>query len=128
MFRGAADKAALAFGSKSEVGVYLQTSMELMVIELGNLLQPMQADYSAYQGRVTHSWLKTLWEKAHKFCMQIVTAPLELLFPWEKQRVDNGLVQGGRLLRQRPAQAKQGSVPSASALLVRCDGHWGDGD
>jgi hypothetical protein len=41
-------------------------------------------DYSAYQGRVTHSWLKTLWEKAHMFRMQIVIAPLELPFPREQ--------------------------------------------
>ena len=73
-------KLLLHYGSESGVGIHLQTSMELMVIELGNLLQPLQADYSSYQGWVTHSWLKTLWEKAHKFRMQIVKAPLELSF------------------------------------------------
>jgi hypothetical protein len=73
-------KLLLHYGSESGVGIHLQTSMELMVIELGNLLQPLQADYSAYQGRVTHSWLKTLWEKAQKF---IVKALLELSFPRE---------------------------------------------
>ncbi len=45
-------KLLLYYGSKSGVGVHLQMSMELMVTELGNLLQPLQADYSAYQGRV----------------------------------------------------------------------------
>ena len=92
-------KLLLHYGSESGVGIHLQTSMELMVIELGNSLQPLQADYSAYQGRVTHSWLKTLWEKAHKFCMQIFIAPLELSFFTRKQPVDNGLFQGGKLLQ-----------------------------
>ena len=86
------------YGSESGVGIHHQKSMELMVIELGNSLQSLQ-DYSAYQGRVTHSWLKTLWEKAHKFCMQIFIAPLELSFFTRKQPVDNGLFQGGKLLQ-----------------------------
>jgi hypothetical protein len=77
-------KLLLHYGSDSRVGMHLQTSMELMVIELGISLQPLLTDYSSYQGRVTHSWLKTLWEKAHMFCMQIVIAPLELPFPREQ--------------------------------------------
>ncbi len=92
------------YRSESGVGVHLQTSMELMMIELGNSLQPLQADYSAYQRRITHSWLKTLWEKAHKFCMQIVTAPLKLLFPrenntWIMDRFKTAGYSGNILLR-----------------------------
>ncbi len=97
-------KLLLHYGSDSGVGMHLQTLMELMVIELGILLQPLLTDYFAYQGRVTHSWLKNLWEKAHMFHMQIVIAPLELPFPWEQDawimdRFEAACYTGDDLLR-----------------------------
>jgi len=100
------------YGSDSGVGLHLQTSMELMVIELGNSLQPLLADYLVYQGRVTHSWLKTLWEKAHMFRMQIVIAPLELPLPrehdaWIMDRFEAVGYSGKDLLRLNRVRCHQ---------------------
>ncbi len=39
------------------------------MIELGLLAQPFQEDFEQHHHRVTHSWLKLVWEKAH--CLQI---------------------------------------------------------
>ncbi len=69
------------YGCPSGVGVYLQISMELLVIKLGLSLQPLQMDYSRYQECCTHSWLKTVWEKAHMFNLRIHIATLPLPFP-----------------------------------------------
>ena len=34
---------------------------------LGLSLQPLQQSYTKYDNWVTHSWLKTIWEKCDKF-------------------------------------------------------------
>ena len=41
--------------------------MEFLIIELGISLQPLQESYVRYSKFVTHSWLKTLWEKVDMF-------------------------------------------------------------
>ena len=41
--------------------------MEMMVLEMGVSAQPLQQSYSEYSDWVTHSWLKTLWEKLDLF-------------------------------------------------------------
>lgn len=45
--------------------------MELLIIEAGISSQPMNEDYDRYGSRVTHCWLKSVWEKIHLFEMNI---------------------------------------------------------
>ncbi len=56
------NKLIMHFGSPSCLGINMQTSVELLVIELGLSLQPFTEDYDACQHWVTPSWLKSVWE------------------------------------------------------------------
>lgn len=62
-----ANKIMMHYGCQSSVGLKLQMSMEFLIIELGISLQPLQESYARYGKFVTHSWLKTLWEKVDMF-------------------------------------------------------------
>jgi hypothetical protein len=58
-------------GCKSDSGLSLQVSLEAFIIELGISCQPFREDYTANNKWVTHSWLKTIWEKAHRLQITI---------------------------------------------------------
>jgi hypothetical protein len=58
-------------GCKSDLGIKLQTSLEAFIIELGMSDQPFKEDYLLCGKWVTHSWVKTIWEKAQRFCLTI---------------------------------------------------------
>ena len=49
----------------------MQASLEMMVLEMGVSAQPLQQSYSEYSNWVTHSWLKTLWEKLDLFTILV---------------------------------------------------------
>ena len=49
-----------------------------MVLELELSLQPLQQSYSKYGNWVTHSWLKTIWEKCNWFQIKIHFADVPL--------------------------------------------------
>jgi hypothetical protein len=53
-------------------------------IELGMSLQPFQEDREACQHWVTHSWMKSMWEKDHHLCVEIDIAGLPVHPPWER--------------------------------------------
>ena len=61
----------------------MHTSVELLVIELGLSTRPFVEDYDACQHWVTHSWLKSVWEKAAKLEIDIQLAQIPLQFPRE---------------------------------------------
>jgi hypothetical protein len=56
----------------------MQVSMELLITELGVSSQPFQESYGTYGTWITHSWLKLIWEKAHKFNITIEIANLPI--------------------------------------------------
>ena len=49
----------------------MQVSVELMICELGLSVQPFLEDYGACESWVTRSWLKTVWEKADWFGIDV---------------------------------------------------------
>jgi hypothetical protein len=51
------------YGNQSCLGLKMQNTTELLVIELGMLLQPVQKEYTAYQHWVTHLWVKLCGRK-----------------------------------------------------------------
>jgi hypothetical protein len=55
------------FGCRSGVGIQLQASMELLILEMGLTAQPLQESYEKYGPRITHSWIKSIWEKVSKY-------------------------------------------------------------
>ena len=56
-------KLLIHYGCSSNTGLYTQTSMAYLILEMGVSLQPLQQLYKEYSDWATHSWLKTLWEK-----------------------------------------------------------------
>ena len=77
------NKLIMHYGSPSCLGVNMHTSVDLLVIELGLSTQPFAEDYDACQHWVTHSWLKSVWEKAAKLEIDIQLAQIPLQFPRE---------------------------------------------
>ena len=65
------NKLMMHYGCKSAVGMQMQVSVELMICELGLSFQPFLEDYEKCESWVTRSWLKTVWEKADRFRIQI---------------------------------------------------------
>jgi hypothetical protein len=78
------NKLIMHYGSKSCLGLNLQTSLELMIIEMGTTLQPLAEDYNQCHHWVTPSWLKLIWEKAKSFDITVNFAPLPLEPPREQ--------------------------------------------
>jgi hypothetical protein len=59
-------KLIMHYGSRSGLGLNIQTSLELLIIETGLSLQPFTEDYDTCQHWVTSSWLKSVWEKTSR--------------------------------------------------------------
>jgi hypothetical protein len=57
----------------------MQVLMELLITEMCISSQPLQESYATYGKCLTHSWLKSIWEKADKFnnTIEIATLPIE---------------------------------------------------
>ena len=74
------------FGCPSADGLLLQASLEYMVLELGLSFQPFQESYAKFGPWVTHSWLKTLWEKCSLLQVKVHFRQLTLRLPREGDR------------------------------------------
>jgi len=74
------NKLLMHYGCASNNGLKLKVSLEYLIVELGISAQPLQESYERYSERITHSWLKSLWEKCHKFdvLVEFANVPLEL--------------------------------------------------
>jgi hypothetical protein len=53
----------------------MAVSMELLMTELGVSSQPLSKSFQKYGKWVTHSWLRSLWEKVDKFDVTVKIAP-----------------------------------------------------
>jgi hypothetical protein len=53
--------------------------MKLLITKLGISPQPPQEYYAKYGRWITHSWLKSIWEKVDKFnvTIEITTMPID---------------------------------------------------
>jgi hypothetical protein len=63
------------------LGIHLQTSMELMIVEGGVLTQILSQPFQLYNKWVKNSWLKSVWEKADLFNLKVETKELPLKMP-----------------------------------------------
>ncbi len=67
----------------SGLGIHLQTSMELMIMEGGVWMQILSQLFQQYSKWVTHSWLKSVWEKVGLFNLKVKIRELPLKIPRE---------------------------------------------
>jgi hypothetical protein len=73
------DKLLAHYGCSSGLGIHMQVSMELLIIEGWVSGQALSEPYSQYGRWVTHSWLRSLWEKVgmFEFRVEVHQIPLE---------------------------------------------------
>ncbi len=62
------------YGCRTVVGVLLQASLAFLIVKLGLSTQP----FSHYEGLVTKSWLKSIWEKKQAFHLRIKFGNIDL--------------------------------------------------
>jgi hypothetical protein len=72
------------------MGLEMQSSVELLVIELGLSIQPFREDFNKYHHWVTHSWMKSVWEKSSRLRIEVTLADLPSQPPRER---DSWLMQ-----------------------------------
>jgi hypothetical protein len=78
------NKLLMHYGNQSCLGLKMQNTTELLVMELGMSLQLFQEDYAACNRWVTHSWMKLVWEKASRVRVKIEIANLLVHPPRER--------------------------------------------
>jgi hypothetical protein len=78
------NKLLMHYGSQLCFGLEMQASVELLVIELGLSIQPFQEDFSLHHHCVTHSWMKSVWEKSSSPQIDVTLANLPMQPPREQ--------------------------------------------
>jgi hypothetical protein len=76
-----ANKLLMHFGCHTALGTELQTSLELLVADLGLSFQPFQVSCKHYGEWVTTSWLKRVWEKVDHYGFVLLVHNLLSSFP-----------------------------------------------
>ena len=65
------NKLLMHYGCTSNNGLKLKILLEYIICEMGISDQPLQEDYNGFEPWVTHSLLKTLWEKCDRFNIDV---------------------------------------------------------
>jgi hypothetical protein len=55
------------YGCRSGMGVHMQATTELMITKGGISTQIISEPYPCFSKWITHSWLKSVWEKINLF-------------------------------------------------------------
>ena len=84
------NKLIMHYGNQSCLGLKMQNTVEQLVIELGMSSQPFQEDCGSCKLWVTHSWIKSVWEKASRLRIIIDIADIPVAPPRER---DSWLMQ-----------------------------------
>ena len=71
------------YGCRTALLTELQTSLELLVVDLGLSFQPFQVSYEHFGDWVTTSWLKRVWEKVSFFGFTLSVNNLLACYPRE---------------------------------------------
>lgn len=77
------NKQLMHYGCNSGLGIHMQASMEMMIIEGGISTQILSEPFSRYVKWINHCWLRSLWEKVDMFRFQVEIIELPLAFPRE---------------------------------------------
>jgi hypothetical protein len=78
-----ANKLLMHYGCRTALGTELQTSLELLVVDLGLSFQPFQVSYKHFGDCITTSWLKRVWEKVSFFGFTLSVNNLLACYPRE---------------------------------------------
>ena len=125
------NKLLMYYGCSTSVGLFLQTSMELLAIELGYSASPLQLDYGRHGHMVTHCWLKTVWKKLDRFKFQVQVHNVGLTPPrgekdgWLMQRFEDAGYSLAELCRLNKVRIHQQVIFLSDVL--RADGLRLDG-
>jgi hypothetical protein len=79
-------KLLVHYGCRSSLGREMLVSLELMIVELGLSSQPFSKAFNKYHSWITHSWLKSIWEKTSKFSVTIELKPIPIEPPRENDK------------------------------------------
>jgi hypothetical protein len=78
------NKLLIHYGCSSGLGIHMQASMEMLIIEGGISAQILAEPFSRYGKWVMHCWLQSVWEKIDIFCFQVEETSLPLVHPCER--------------------------------------------
>ncbi len=71
------------YGCCTALGTELQTSIKLLLVELGMTFQPLKLSHTNFGNMVTIGWLKQVWEKLDRFKFVVMVHNLHLKYPQE---------------------------------------------
>jgi hypothetical protein len=77
------NKLLMHYSCQSSLGIKLQMSLGLLLVELGMSFQPLKLSYNKFGDMVITSWLKRVWEKLDRFKFAVTVHNLCLVFPRE---------------------------------------------
>ena len=75
------NKLLMHYRCSSNTGFSMKVLLEYMVVELGISGQPFQETCGRYEKCVTHSWLKSVWEKCNMFGVLVDFGDVSIEFP-----------------------------------------------
>ena len=75
----------LHFGEDTPLAISLRTSYEHLVLEVGIGENIFTRDYGRYKYMATKSWMKSLWEGAHKHGAAITIKNAGIYYPYDEQ-------------------------------------------
>jgi hypothetical protein len=75
-----ANKLLMHYGCHTALGTELQTSLELLVADLGLSFQPFRVFFEHYGKWATTSWLKRVWEKVDHYNLVLLVHNLSSVF------------------------------------------------
>ena len=74
------------YGCKTNMGLEMSTSLELLIVELGMSAQPLQESFKKYKDWVTWAWLVSVLEKCDMFNVIASYNEKFVKFPRERDR------------------------------------------
>jgi hypothetical protein len=100
------------YGCNLGLGIHLQTSMELMIVEGGVSTQILSQPFQLYSKQATNSWLKSVWEKVDLFNFKVEIKELPLKMPcehncWHMVVLEREVYSENELIRLNQVQCHQ---------------------
>jgi hypothetical protein len=75
------NKLLMHYGCRTALSTELQTSIGLLLVELGMSFQPFLLSYANFGHMVTTSWLRQAWEKLDQSKFLVMVHNLQSMFP-----------------------------------------------
>ena len=84
------NKLLMHYGCCTALDTELQTSIKLLLVELGMTFQPLQLSYADFGNMVTINWLKRVWEKLDRFKFAVTVHNLHSMYPLKGRQLADG--------------------------------------